>query len=140
MMEFSGHKIPVTVEDVEVVLGLMNKGRDVEEATKKFDGKELAKKHKINTNAAYEQLEWDIVCGDFETGELKERVLLYIKDVAKIVLGSDDECSKGKEGGRKNSSNDVIMEMLENVILELGEIKEGSNDGENKCRKQMSSS
>ncbi|KAL4379126.1 hypothetical protein GQ457_02G023180 [Hibiscus cannabinus] len=81
MMEYSGHKIPVMVEDVQDVLGLKNEGRDVEEATRKYDGKELAKKHKINANATYEQLEWEILCGAFEGDELKARVLLYVVGV-----------------------------------------------------------
>ncbi|KAL4308718.1 hypothetical protein GQ457_01G017130 [Hibiscus cannabinus] len=36
------------VEDVEDVLHLKNEGWDIEEATRKFDGEELAKKHKIS--------------------------------------------------------------------------------------------
>ncbi|KAL4310366.1 hypothetical protein GQ457_01G014970 [Hibiscus cannabinus] len=164
------------VEDVQAVLGLKNEGRDVEEATRKYDGKELAKKHKINTNTTYEQLEREILCGGFEGDELKARVLLLIdgiaklqnrvglaymtgciailevrlfdywsgipsrayassdgrarihawgkKDVVKIVVGSDEECSEGKEGGRTNGGDDVIMEMLGKVIAELGGMKE----------------
>ncbi|KAL4278358.1 hypothetical protein GQ457_03G020800 [Hibiscus cannabinus] len=46
MMEFSGHQIPIMVEDVEAVPGLKNEGQDVEEATRKFDWRELAEKHK----------------------------------------------------------------------------------------------
>ncbi|KAK9037036.1 hypothetical protein V6N11_021958 [Hibiscus sabdariffa] len=45
-------------------------------------------------------------------------------DVVKIVVGSDEECSEGKEGGRTNGGDDVIMEMLGKVIAELGGIKE----------------
>ncbi|KAK8571224.1 hypothetical protein V6N13_103353 [Hibiscus sabdariffa] len=204
-------------EDVQAVLGLKNEGRDVEEATRKYDGKELEKKHKINKNTTYEQLEREILCGGFEGYELKAHVLLYVvgvflcpnanrvpsvehfkllcsaglrgklnwckyayerlidgiaklqnrvglaymticiailevrlfnywsgipsrayassngrarihawgkKDVAKIVVGSDQECSEGKEGGRTNGGDDVIMEMLGKVIEELGGIKE----------------
>ncbi|KAL4336152.1 hypothetical protein GQ457_07G005230 [Hibiscus cannabinus] len=81
MMEYSGHKISVMVEYVQVVLGLKNEGRDVEEATRKYDGKELVKKHKINTNTTYEQLEWEILCDGFEGDELKARVLLYVVGV-----------------------------------------------------------
>ncbi|KAK8554809.1 hypothetical protein V6N13_118490 [Hibiscus sabdariffa] len=40
------------------------------------------------------------------------------------VVGSDEECSEGKEGGRTNGGDDVIMEMLGKVIAELGGIKE----------------
>ncbi|KAL4273416.1 hypothetical protein GQ457_13G008090 [Hibiscus cannabinus] len=256
MIEYSGHKISVMVEDVQAVLGLKNEGHDVEEGTRKYDGKELAKKHKINTNTTYEQLEREILCGGFEGDELKAHVLLYVvgvflcpnanrvpfvehfkllcsaglrgklnwckyayerlidgisklqnrvelaymteciailevrlfdywtgipsrvyaafdsrarihawgkKDVAKIVsnlkgerpgkkikvsrvkhfvfysgciamkwinadfvqvVGSDEECSEGKECGMTNGGDDVIMEMLEKVITELDGIKE----------------
>ncbi|KAL4384379.1 hypothetical protein GQ457_15G019890 [Hibiscus cannabinus] len=81
MMEYSGHKIPVMVEDVQAVLGLKNEGWDVEEATRKYDGEELAKKHKINTNTTYEQLEREILCCGFDGDELKARVLLYVVGV-----------------------------------------------------------
>ncbi|KAL4347409.1 hypothetical protein GQ457_17G013660 [Hibiscus cannabinus] len=76
MMKFSGRHIPIIVKDLEVVLGVKNKGRDVEEATIKFDGKELAEKHKITTNATYEQLEQEIVSGAFERDELKACILM----------------------------------------------------------------
>ncbi|KAL4387016.1 hypothetical protein GQ457_09G021710 [Hibiscus cannabinus] len=80
-MEYHGHKIPIMVEDVEVVLGLKNEGVDVGKVIRKMNGKELGLKYKINKKTTYNEMHEEIVSGAFEGDELKARVLLYIVGV-----------------------------------------------------------
>ncbi|KAL4291203.1 hypothetical protein GQ457_14G016490 [Hibiscus cannabinus] len=112
---------------------------EVEEVVKKEEVKE---KVKIGTvvkelgfsplfGTIHRSIHCDLCCKlvekfDVESSMMEfsgHKIPVMVEDV-ELVLGSDDECSEGKEGGRTNGSNDVIMEMLENVISELGEIKE----------------
>ncbi|KAL4311878.1 hypothetical protein GQ457_01G047670 [Hibiscus cannabinus] len=77
-IKFNGQSIPLTVEDVEGILGLKNEGVDVSTVLRKENGNALAKRYKIPKKITFVELERQILKLKVGSEDLKARVLLYI--------------------------------------------------------------
>ena len=77
-MLFCDHLIPLTVDDMESILGLKNKGADVASLLKATDGAKILKKYRIDASTNWNDLAAKILSLDQKSEELKACVLLYI--------------------------------------------------------------
>ncbi|KAL4353175.1 hypothetical protein GQ457_06G017320 [Hibiscus cannabinus] len=111
MMEYSGHKISVMVEDVQAVLAGDN--------MRCFEGGIPSRGYASSDGCARMHAWGKKDIAKIVTSLKGERLGKKFK-----VLGSDEECSEGKEGGRTDGGDDIIIEMLGKVIAKLGGIKE----------------